>query len=153
MLICDTVLINVPPECVWVWLNELPRHYRDWHPAHLGCRYVHGDHLDAGAVLQVDEQLHGKPHSLTLRADVVVPCRLLRYSGRGVRGAFRLEPVDEGTRFTAELEFGVRLPVVGRLLDIVLGRVLAKRLSAVHLHMREEGQNLKHLLEAGNAAG
>jgi len=143
----DAVHIHVPPERVWAWLNELPRHYRDWHPAHINCRYVRGNSLTAGAVLQVDEQLHGQPHSLRLRADVAVPARLLRYSGRGFRGAFILEPVDTGTRFTAELELGTRVPLVGPLLDRVLRRVLAGRLSALQAHMREESQNLRALLE------
>jgi hypothetical protein len=96
----------------------------------------------------VVEQLHGKPHSLKLRATVVVPHRLLRYSGRGFQGAFLLEPSDGGTRFTAELELGIRLPVVGGLLDTVLRRLLANRLTALQVHMREEGQKLKDLLEA-----
>lgn len=144
----DTVDIQAPPERVWAWLNELPHHYRDWHPAHIDCRYIRGDNLAVGAVLQVNEYLHEKPHSLMLHADVVVPDRLLRYSGRGFRGAFILEPVDEGTRFTAELEFGICLPLGGRLLDVVLRRVLAKRLSAFQTHMREEGENLRRLLEA-----
>jgi hypothetical protein len=99
-------------------------------------------------VLRVRERLHGKPHSLTLRADVVVPDRLVRYSGRGFRGAFILEPAGRGTRFTAQLEVGLPLPLIGRLLDPVLRRLMANRLSAVQEHMREEGQNLKHLLEA-----
>jgi hypothetical protein len=84
---------------------------------------------------------------LTLHADVVVPHRLLRYSGRGFRGAFILDPVGAGTRFTAELELGSRLPVIGWLLDLVLRRWLAQRLCAVREHMREEGERLKHLLE------
>ena len=143
----DTVFIHVPPERVWAWLNDLPRHYREWHPAHLGCRFVRGDRLAAGAILQIDEQLHGQPHSLRLRAIAVVPCRLLRYSGRGFKGAFMLEPVEDGTRFTATLEFGLKLPLVERLGDVVLRRWLAQRLSAVQGHMHEEGQNLKQLLE------
>jgi len=141
----DTVHIEAPPERVWAWLDGLPRHYRDWHPAHVDCRYVRENHLTTGAVLQLDERLHGKPHSLTLRADVVVPGQLLRYSGRGVRGAFILEPVGNGTRFTAQLELGSRLPMIGRLLDPVLRRLLAQRLSDIQEHMREESQNLKHL--------
>jgi hypothetical protein len=149
----DSVLIHVPPERVWAWLNELPRHYRAWHPAHADCRYVRGDRLTVGAVLQVDEQLHEKPHSLRLHADVVVPYRLLRYSGRGFRGAFVLEPAKEGTRFIAELEFGLALPLVGRLIDVVLRRLLANRLAAVQVHMREEGVSLKQLLEAEHADG
>lgn len=39
------------------------------------------------------------------------------------------------------------LPLVGWLLDIMLRRVLAKRLSAFQVHMREESRNLKQLLE------
>lgn len=150
----DTVTIGAPPERVWRWLDEMPRHYRDWHPAHLDCRYVRGDRLAAGAALHLVETLHGRRHSLTLRADRVVPARLLRYSGGGVRGAFILEPAGAATRFTAELEFGTRLPVVGRLIDALLRRLLARRLSAVETHMREEGLNLKRLLEAeGSARG
>ena len=48
---------------------------------------------------------------------------------------------------TAELELGTRVPLVGPLLDRVLRRVLAGRLSALQAHMREEGQNLRALLE------
>lgn len=147
-----SVHIGVAPERVWAWFNDLPRHYRDWHPAHIDCRYVRGDTLTVGAILQVDEQLHEKPHSLRLHADVVIPHRLLRYSGRGFRGAFILEPDGGGTFFAAELEFGTRLPLVGSLLDIVLRRVLAKRLAALQAHMREESQNLKQLLEAKPSA-
>jgi hypothetical protein len=141
------VYIEATPRQVWAWLDELPHHYRDWHPSHLDCRYVRGKHLAAGTVLRMDERLHGRPHSVLLRADVVVPNRLLRYSGRGVRGAFVLEPVGSGTQFTAELDVGVRLPLIGRILDPVLHRVVGKRLSAVRDHMREEGRNLKHILE------
>ena len=63
-----------------------------------------------------------------------------------------LEPADDGTRFTAELKFGLTLPLVGWLLDFVLRRWLASQLSAFQRHMREEGQNLKRLLEAQGAA-
>lgn len=147
----DRVRIDVPQERVWAWLNELPRHYGDWHPAHIDCGYVRGDKLAVGAVLQVDEQLHGKPHSLRLHADVVVPQRLIRYSGRGFRGAFILEPVGQGTCFTAELEFGIRVPLVGRLLDVVLRRAFAEQLAALQTHMREENQNLRQLLESGSS--
>lgn len=148
----DTVVIHVPPERVWAWLNDLPLHYREWHPAHRECRYVRGDRLTVGAIVQMDEQLHGKAHSLTIHASAVVPHRLLRYRGRGFQGAFLLEPADGGTRFTAELELGLRWPLVGSLLDMVWRRVLAHRLSAIQVHMHEEGQNLKQLLESRHAA-
>lgn len=149
--ISDTVVIDVPPRRVWAWLDDLPRHYRDWHPSHRGCRYLRGEHLTAGAVLQVEEALHGRPHSLTLRAMAVEPGRLLRYAGRGFRGAFMLEPEGTGTRFTAQLELGWSVPLLGWLLDLVLRRVLATRIAALRLHVREEGRNLKRILEERRA--
>jgi hypothetical protein len=103
--------------------------------------------LKAGAVLAVEEELHGRVHHLRLRATEIVPNRLLRYSSWGLRGAFVLEEANGGTRFTATLSFGVAVPWIGRLADYILSRVFATRLAAVQRHMHEEGRNLKDLLE------
>lgn len=145
----DSIVIDAPPERIWSWLSDLPRHYREWHPAHLGCRYVRGDHLAVGAVLQTDERLHGKPHRLTLRVTAVIPNHLLRYRGRGFRGAFELDPTNGGTSFTARLAFGWRLPLVDAVINGLLRRMLAARLLAIRRHMEEEDRNLKRLMEAG----
>jgi uncharacterized protein YndB with AHSA1/START domain len=144
----DSVIVNVPPERVWAWLNALPEHYREWHPAHVLCRYERGKCLEAGAVLYVEEQLHHRLHRLHLRATEVVPGRLLRYRTRGMAGAFLLEPSNGATRFTAELAIGTALPVIGDLADAILQKVLARRLAAFQAHMSEEGAALKRLLEA-----
>jgi uncharacterized protein YndB with AHSA1/START domain len=143
----DTVFVETPPENVWAWLADLPAHYREWHPGHVRCSYEHGNVLQAGTVLAVEEQLHGRPHRLKLRATEVVPNRLLRYSGWGLRGAFLLEEAEGGTRFTATLRFGVAVPVISRLVDRILNRAIATRLAAVQEHMHEEGRNLKRLME------
>jgi hypothetical protein len=143
----ESILIDVPPERVWGWLGELPDHYRAWHPAHVSCRYEHGRRLEVGTVLYVEEYLHHRLHRLRLRATEVVPNRLLGYRGRGFAGAFRLEPANGGTRFTAELDLGTRAPVVGHVLDAVIRLLLGRRLAAMRSHVREEGENLKRLLE------
>lgn len=143
----DSILINVSPDRVWSWLNELPVHYRTWHPAHVTCRYEGGDRLQVGATLYVEERLHQRMHRLRLRACEVVPGRLLRYRGRGFEGAFVLEPVAGGTRFTAELAFGVRARGLGGLVDVTLRPILARVLPELQAHMREEGENLKRILE------
>lgn len=143
----DSIFIHVPPERVWAWLIELPAHYREWHPAHVTCRYVRGTSLQVGAILYVEEQLHERVHRLRLRATDVVAGRMMRYRNHGFAGAFLLEPANGGTSFTAELDFGIRTPVLGYLVDVVLRRVLARRLAAFRTHMREEGENLKRVLE------
>ena len=143
----DSILIEAPPDRVWTWLNDLPLHYRDWHPDHVTCRFERGQSLEVGAVLYVEEHLHQRMHRLRLRATEVVPGHIMRYRNRGFRGAFLIEPTNGGTRFTAELDFGIGTPVIGALLDAVLRKLLARQLESFQTHMREEGQNLKRLLE------
>jgi uncharacterized protein YndB with AHSA1/START domain len=143
----DSIIIQAPPERVWAWLGELPAHYRDWHPDHVACRYERGTTFDVGAVVHIEERLHGRMHRFRLRATEIVPGRVIRYRDRLFGGAFLLEPVNGGTRFTAELEFGLRTPIIGQMLDRILRPALTRRLAALETHMREEGVNLKRLLE------
>lgn len=142
-----SIAIDVPPSRIWEWLAELPLHYREWHPAHIACRYERGDSLVPGSVLYVEETLHGRLHRLRLRTTEVFPNRVVRYRGNGFSGVFRLEPTDEGSRFTAELAFGPRIPVIGSALDALARALLGPRLVALETHLREEGENLKRLLE------
>lgn len=143
----DSILINVPAERIWAWLNDLPLHYREWHTDHVTCRYERGKSLEIGAVLYVEEYLHQRLHRLRLRATEVVPGRLMRYQSRGFRGGFFLEPAEQATRFTAELDFGTGTPVIAFILDAVLRRLLTRQLAALQTHMQEQGRNLKALLE------
>lgn len=152
ILLRDSIVIGAPPERVWAWLEHLPENYRAWHPAHVGCHYDHGTSLEVGTVLYVEERLHGRLHKLRLRATDVVPARALHYRSRGFRGAFLIEPSNGATRFTAELAFGIQAPVIGAALDAVLLRLLKRRLEALRTHMREEGGNLKRLLERDSSA-
>ena len=99
----------------------------------------------------VEEELHGRVHRLRLHATEVVPNRLLRFVSWALRGAFLLEAASGGTHFTATLGFGVAAPVLGPVIDRLLGPVFAKRLAVVQQHMHEEGRNLKRLMEQ-NAA-
>ena len=148
----DSVYVAAPPERVWAWLSDLPVHYREWHPAHVSCRYERGESLQVGTILYVEEYLHGRLHKLHLRATAVEPGHLLRYVTRAFRGAFVVEPVGEGTSFTAQLSFGTRTPLVGGALDALLRSVLSARLTAFRTHMHEEGENLKRLLEQESSA-
>lgn len=63
------------------------------------------------------------------------------------RGAFLLEPLRGATRFTAELDFGVASPVLAPLVDAILQKVFGRQLAAFRVHLREEGANLKRLME------
>jgi hypothetical protein len=144
----DTVVVDTSPEAVWRWLESMPEHYLDWHPDHLGARWVTGGGPVPGAVLESREILHGRPHRMRMTLTQVEPGRRLRYRiFPGMGGEFLVEPADGGARFTAVLFMGVRARIVGPLLDRLLRRLLARRLEAIARHQAEEGANLAALLE------
>ncbi len=144
----DEVEIRAAPEEAFAFLSRIDLHYRDWHPDHRRAQWIDGQPGEAGAVLAVEEVLHGTRHRLRLRITEVRPDREIRYRiGPGMRGAFRLAGLDGGVRFAAELTFGWNLPLLSRLLDPMLARLLGKRLETLRRHMQEEGRNLKALLE------
>jgi uncharacterized protein YndB with AHSA1/START domain len=144
----DTVTIRVPAATVWGWLESLPEHITDWHPDHLSARWVSGGAFVPNAVMEVHERLHGKSHRLRMTLTDVEPGHRLRYRVfPGIRGGYDVEPTGTGTRFTATLEIGVHLPVVGAFIDWMLRLSIPARLEAIRRHQAEEAANLKALLE------
>jgi hypothetical protein len=79
----DSVLIQVPPEDVWAWLSELPRRYRNWHPAHIDCRYIRGDSLTVGAVLRWTSNFTESliPYGFTPMSSFPIDCCATRVAG------------------------------------------------------------------------
>lgn len=144
----DTVAVEAPPEAVWRWLEHLPDHYLEWHPDHVGARWVRGDAFAPGAVLEVREMLHGRPHRLRMVAKEVRPGRRVRYRvAPGLGGELAVDARDGGAEFTAVITIGFRAPVVGPVLDRLLRWALGDRIEAIGRHQAEEGANLKALLE------
>lgn len=109
----DTVTIEAGPEVVWSWLESMPEHILEWHPDHRAARWVRHAGFESGAVMEVEELLHGKPHRLRMTLIDVVPGRMVRYRiFPGCGGEFDVRAVDGGTEFTAIIRMGVRTPFV-----------------------------------------
>ena len=150
----DTVTINVPPALLWEWLQSLPDHYLEWHPDHVSARWVRGDALVPGAVMEVREMLHDKPHRLRMKVTEVRPGRLVRYQVfPGVSGAFSIDASNGGAEFHAVIAIGAAFPIIGPVIDQLLRWALGKRIEAIGRHQAQEGANLKALLERGSATG
>jgi uncharacterized protein YndB with AHSA1/START domain len=142
----DTIILDAPPETVWVWLEALPDHYLQWHPDHVSCHWSSGSSLETGARMEVEERLHGKLHRLTMTLTTVEPGLSVRYRiAPGMSGSFKLEGLDGRTRFTASLYVGLDAPLIGRVVDIALRLLMRRRLEAFRAHQLEEGQNLQRL--------
>ena len=146
----DAVVIDAAPDVVWSWLESLPDHYLEWHQDHLGARWVSGRAFTPGAVMEIREILHGRPHRLRLAVTEVGPGRRMRYRVfPGLGGEFGVDPVNGGSEFTAVIALGVRAPIIGPLTDRLLRATLGRRIDALARHQAEEGANLKALLERG----
>jgi len=142
--VSDTVHIDAPPERVWAWLTALAEHYTQWHPDHVSARWERGMPNRVGSALCVVEYLGGHRERLRFEVTEVTPPHTLRYRVLGLHsmllpdGAFTITQDDGGSSFTANIRYRF---------GTVTQRIFRQRMEALQTHMREEGENLKQLLE------
>jgi len=155
MILRDSVEIKTAPEEVFDFLKHLvdDASYRAWHPAdHVALRWIRGNPYEEGSVAYAEEYLHGKLHKLKFRISKIVPNREIEYAplSRLLRiffpkNRFEIEPSGDGCIFTAEVHLRI-----GRVAKALAKRKLEVGLSSVRKHMKEEGENLKRILEDKN---
>jgi len=143
----DSIGINAAPEHVFTWLTNLrsAKDYQVWHPDHTEWRWVKGKPFQEGSVVHCEEYLHGELHRLKFVCTNIVSNRLIDYrplfpwSMVMLSSSFAIGPKGEGGAiFTATIKFR-SFPFIER--------VLKSQLGAIRLHMKEEGENLKKILE------
>jgi hypothetical protein len=146
----DSIRIQTTPRQIFNWLASMPQEYVSWHPDHVACRIIKGSLLGPGCEIECQEYLHGRLHTMRLRLTRVDPRKRMEYEIPGLgKGAFQVIPKDGEVEFVAELGLGTEFPIVGPLADVVLRALFSRRLEAMRGHMREEGQNLKKIIESG----
>jgi uncharacterized protein YndB with AHSA1/START domain len=142
----DSIRVDAPPERVWSWLSDLAQHYLEWHPGHVSAEWVRGQPNRVGSVLRAVEDLGGHREVLRFEMTRVEPPHRMAYRVRGAHsivlpgGAFVVSPDDGGSTFTARLHY--RFGAVTEML-------FRRRITVLRAHMREEGENLKRLIETG----
>lgn len=140
----DSVELKVSPEVVFDWLMHFDENYRSWHPDHVKCRWVKGKPFEVGSVLYAEEFLGGELHKLKFKITGIkknkgFKFRILFPASIFIpKGEFAIEPTTMGSRFTAILYYRF-----GKFLSL-----FAKReKEIIEKHQKEEGLNLKKLLE------
>jgi len=124
--------------------------YQAWHPKdHVAYRCIKGKPCEEGSVVYAEEYMHGKLHKLKFLVKEVVPNRKIEFVPLSrllriyfPRNTFLIEPGDGSCVFTASCV--VR---VGPLVKLLARTKLEEGLSSVRKHMREEGENLKRIVE------
>jgi uncharacterized protein YndB with AHSA1/START domain len=156
IVLTDSVKIGVPPEKVFEFFLQIvdDATYRAWHPDdHVAFRWIRGNPWEVGSVAYAEEFLHGKLHKLKFSVSKVAPNREIIYSpvSRLIRmffpeNRFEIEHSGDGCIFTAKGHFRF-----GRIAKALAKQKLEVGLLSVRKHMKEEGENLKRLLEERNS--
>lgn len=146
----DTTWIRAAPEQVFAFFEAMDANYLRWHPAHRLFRWERGQGLEEGVVFYFEEVIGGKLMKkrveftrieLNRHVEFTFANRILRLILP--RLLFHIEPEAGGARFTAEIH--LRTGPIGAWLN-------RREFAAVQQHMREEGENLKRILEAQTPA-
>lgn len=141
----DSIHIDSPPGPIWNWFVGLSEHYTEWHPDHVSAEWERGEPYQIGSIMKAVETLGGKLESLRFEMTYVDPPNGFEYKIRGMEsalipgGAFEISPVDGGSTFTARIAY--RFGAIAETL-------FRSRMAALAEHMRQEGQNLKAIIEA-----
>jgi uncharacterized protein YndB with AHSA1/START domain len=147
MILSQTTLIQAPAERIFSFFDDMEENYTRWHPDHITFRWLQEGRQSVGNRFYFEERIHGHHLKRTMRYTRVEPGRLIEFAPDNAlmrlflrRISFIMEPSDGHCRFTQEV----------RILIGPIGRRLNRRgLAAVQQHMREEGENLKRIMEKG----
>jgi len=150
VILSQTTMIAAPPEHIFSFFNRMEANYTRWHHDHIAFRSLQDGRQAVGNRFYLEERIHGQHLKRTMRYTKVVPDRLIEFVPDNAlvrlflrRVSFITEPVDGQCRFTQEVQ--VLIGPIGRWLN-------RKGFAAVEKHMREEGENLKAIMESGAGA-
>lgn len=157
MTLTDSIEIRATPETVFGFLVSLvdDESYLAWHPEdHVALRWLKGNPWEEGSVVYAEEYIHGKLHKFKFLVTKVVPNREIEYVPLSrllriyfAKNKFTIEPRGDTCVFTATGSLRV-----GWLVRTFAKGKLEFGLSCVKKHMKEEGENLKRVLEAGGSS-
>jgi uncharacterized protein YndB with AHSA1/START domain len=152
IFLTDSIEIRTTPEKIFEFFYSIvdDASYRAWHPDdHVAVRWTKGSPWQEGSVVYSEEYIDGELQKLTFIVTKVVPNREIEYvpvsrfrRRYAPKYTFSVEPKDTNSVFTAAVH--VRVPLLPRLLA---KKKVEGGLSSVRKHMREEGENLKKILE------
>lgn len=153
VILKDTIEIETTDEKVFNFLTSIVDDdgYRAWHEKdHVSFRWLKGNPWAEGSVLYAEEYIHGKLHKLKFKIIKIIPNKRIEYTPTSPflrrffpKNEFIIEGKGDYCLFTASGTYRV-----GKLGKILFKRAIENSLSSVRKHMREEGENLKAILES-----
>jgi hypothetical protein len=145
MILQTTTRVQAPAADVFGFFEDMADNYVRWHPDHVAFEWTKGEGLHPGAEATFEERIGGRRQRPTVRFTDVVPDRSIEFrpTSRLVallmpRVSYTIEPREDGCDLTQRIR--VRTGPIGAWLN-------RRKFDAVRTHMREEGENLKRLVE------
>lgn len=151
MILEATADIAASPRLAYRFFAAMAGRYTAWHPDHIVFRWLDDAGLAVGSRFYIEERIDGRVLKRTMRFTRLEEDRHVEFAPDNAvirfflpRILFAIEPTSEGCRFTQQVH--VRIGPIGRRLN-------RRGFAVVLQHMREEGENLKALLEAEARGG
>lgn len=144
----DVVEIKASPEKIWEFFVNLEENYKDWHPEdHVKFKWS-GEPMQTGTKWSAEEMVHGHLFKLRGKIGEVIPFKkiVFRYSFPVslVSPKFEWQIVSKGPAS----EFHARSYLnAGDFFRMLSRKEMDWKLKATIKHTREEGENLKRILE------
>ncbi len=154
--IIEKIVINVAPDKVWNFLTRLDQgnNYKLWHPTdHKKIIRISGNGQEVGTKYYIEEQIGTFLLRLPYELKQSDKSEYLEYAAwfplslfHSGNGSFTFNKLhSDQTEVIATVTYGYNIPLVGSLLDRLAEMIIKK--DALAKHMKEEGVNLKSILE------
>ena len=145
-VIKDSIRIEASPKDVFNWFcNRFTKDYKDWHVGdHILAKWAKGSNFNPGSILYAEEYLGKKIVKLRFKIVEKKQDKSIKYKLFFPRslispgGGFTFKECNGGSIFTATFSFRF-----GHLLS----KIMPTKTASLKKHMKEEGENLKKILE------
>jgi len=146
----DSIEIKTTPEKIWKFFTHLEENYKTWHPKdHVLFKWTEGKPMEKGSSWYGEEVLGGDLRKLRGTIAEVVPNRKIVF-----KYAFPLSLVSLGFEWLIEPKGSHSIfTAIGYVRCMRFYRLIAKEhvdasTKVGKKHIREEGENLKKILES-----
>lgn len=148
VFLTDSIEIKASCEEIFDFFRNIDSNYQLWHPQdHRVFKWLKGNGLEQGAVAYSEQYIHGKLHKFKVEFTKVTPNHEIEFKFLPAwirifvpKDTWTFTPAEQGCRFTATTHLRM-----GKLSQ----RLGKKKLESMARHLKEEGENLKSLVEGG----
>jgi hypothetical protein len=146
MILSETSpMIHAAPQDVFAFFAGMEVNYRRWHPEHVLFRWLDAPAVEQGKRFHFEERIAGKLLKKTVVFTHIEPGSLIEFAPTSrifrlllPRISFRITPAGGGLTVTQDIQ--LRIGPLAAWLN-------RREFDAVRRHMREEGENLRRMLE------